>query len=254
MRCKLTNKKTTSINKLKNDILSNISHELRTPMHAILSFSKFGIDKIDRVSKEKIITYFSNIHDCANQLMSFLENLLNITNLESGKTNFNFTTESLSQIFRQLIIEFELDMDSKDLKFAFKEDINDATIVLDRARISQLIQNLISNAILYSKDKSTIVIEFENSSLVLDGKKTPAIQSKIIFKDIGVPKSEVNRIFENDSETSEFNLGFGSNSLGLAICKLIVNAHRGSITALKSEDLPGYTTFTFSIPRHRAVT
>ena len=75
-------------NNMKTEFLANMSHELRTPLHGILSFSQFGIKKIDKVDKEKLLGYFNRINSSGKKLLEILNDILDMARMESGNVNY----------------------------------------------------------------------------------------------------------------------------------------------------------------------
>ncbi len=94
-------------NQAKSEFLSNMSHELRTPMHAILSFSRFGMNKIDTVPKEKLFHYYSNIHLSGERLLCLLNDLLDLSKLESGRMHFEMKEQDLKILVESAAAEYE---------------------------------------------------------------------------------------------------------------------------------------------------
>ena len=94
-------------NRLKSEFLANMSHGLRTSMHAILSFSKFGIDKLEQISEEKKMYYFQKIKTSGDQLMVLLDDLLDLSKLETGEEIYNLESVNSLQIVENIISEME---------------------------------------------------------------------------------------------------------------------------------------------------
>ncbi|MFK5984633.1 MAG: histidine kinase dimerization/phospho-acceptor domain-containing protein [Pseudomonadota bacterium] len=92
-------------NQAKSNFLANISHELKTPMHGILGYANIGVNKFNISSDEKKLKYFNNIKISANRLMSLLNNLLDLTQLEAGKVELNYAYSSLKSIAIRCIAE-----------------------------------------------------------------------------------------------------------------------------------------------------
>ena len=88
----------TSKNRILIIFLSNMSHEIRTPMHQILSFSQFGVSKINKENSEKLWHYFFKIGDVGGQLISLLDSILDLSKLESGKMDYEMSRKDLKQI------------------------------------------------------------------------------------------------------------------------------------------------------------
>lgn len=230
-------------NKLKTDFLANMSHELRTPMHAILTYSRFGIEKIHRVNDEKIISYFTTIRDSGTRLIQLLNDLLDLSKLESGKMNFSFSRENLSEVIKHAIKEANILASEKKLTIQ-TEGLEDISLIeIDSQRITQVIINLLGNAIKFTPEHKTITVFAE--PVELPNKKEGVVIS-IRDQGIGIPKEELGTIFDKFIQSSKTNTGAGGTGLGLSICREIIHAHHGTIWA-ENDDEEG-AIFRFTLP------
>jgi len=244
-------KQAEDANMTKSQFLANISHELRTPMHGILSFSKFGMDWIDRADKEKQFHYFKQIHSSGERLLTLLNDLLDLSKLESGKMEYHMADTDLRMIVNGGITEFSLTAKEKDVTLLVREPEVSTRICCDETRVDQVIRNLLSNAIKFSPAGGTITITFENTYLPKGRRSTDQtnVDGLIIsVKDegIGIPINELGAIFDKFVQSSKTRTGAGGTGLGLAICAEIVKAHHGRIWAQNNPD--SGATFTFSLP------
>ena len=213
----------------KSQFLANISHELRTPMHGILGFSKLGLKKLGKVDNEKIKTYFSNIQASGERLLNLLNDLLDLSALESGKIELRIEKEKLDTIFEQCLQEQSTQIQDKKLRVEFDNTCPNIKVECDRSRIGQVITNLLANAVRFSP---------ENGLLKLDIKPSQDKQ-KITFsvedEGIGIPDDELEAVFDEFIQSSKTNTGAGGTGLGLAICREIITAHQGHIHAERGE-------------------
>ena len=145
-------------NKAKTEFLSNMSHEIRTPMHQILSFSQFGVSKIEKVNSEKLLYYFIKIRDIGKQLMSLLDNILDLSKLESGKMDYEMSRTNLKQIVNNISEEFITLINEKGLVLEIEENNIPTEIVCDENKISQVIRNFLSNAIKFTSIGNNISV------------------------------------------------------------------------------------------------
>ena len=140
-------------NRAKSDFLSNMSHEIRTPLHQILSFSQFGVKKIKTSKKEKLLHYFSKIGISGNNLLTLLDDLLDLSKLESGKIDYNMGMKDLKQIINTVANEFISLADEKSINLEFSENNIQADIVCDEQKIAQVLRNYLSNAVKFTPRK-----------------------------------------------------------------------------------------------------
>ncbi|MBT4288257.1 MAG: response regulator [Deltaproteobacteria bacterium] len=223
----------------KTEFLQNISHELRTPMHGILSFSKFGIDKIDKVNKEKLLKYFTQIDTSARRLMNLLDDLLDLGQLESGKVNYTFEKDKLSNYIQYAIQEMEELTAYKSIKIEFKKPAFDDIIDFDSKKLLQVFRNLISNAIKFSPEFSVIQMELKEEET--------ALLFSISDQGIGIPEDELHAVFDKFIQSSKTKTGSGGTGLGLAISQQIVSGHNGHLW-VENNKTDG-ATFKLLIPR-----
>ena len=237
-------------NEAKTEFLSNISHEIRTPMHQILSFSKFGIDKIDQVKKEKLLSYFTKINSIGNNLRILLNDLLDVSKLESGKMDYNIQAHDLVLIMEQVVMEFDPLVKNKGITIAIDATVKSIIIACDVHRIGQVIRNLISNAIKFTPSDKTITISIKHSELPTeqqtDKTSIPACLVNISDQGPGIPENELESVFDKFIQSSTTKTGAGGTGLGLAICKQIINAHTGKIWANNNPDEGA--SFSFILP------
>jgi signal transduction histidine kinase len=210
-------------NRSKSDFLANMSHELRTPMHGILSYAKFGINKAHTVKRDKIMFYFKNIKKCGESLLLLLNDLLDLSKLESDQVDYCFETHGLDQAIGGAVLTFETVLKDKNIKLKFDPDDFSTEILHDTAKMMQVFINIISNAIKFSNNGSVIDIKVED--------KNDLIVISVIDEGIGIPKDELNAVFSKFVQSSKSKSGAGGTGLGLSICKKIVNDHRGRIWA-----------------------
>jgi signal transduction histidine kinase len=226
----LAKEKAEEANALKTDFLANVSHELRTPMHSILSFTNFGISRFERVDKSKLLEYFKNIHTGASRLLNLINDLLDISKLESGKVDYEFKKYNLSEILNS--IKMQVAELAKKKEQNVKINVDKSTkCTLDHAKFSQVIINLVSNAIKFSPPKKNIRIDCLDKTINFNGSDVPAINIKIIDEGIGIPEEEMGNIFNKFIQSSKTNTHSGGTGLGLAISYEIIKGHNGKIWA-----------------------
>lgn len=239
-------------NQAKNEFLANMSHELRTPMHSILSFSTFGITKLDSTPKEKVHHYFSIIHQSGQRLLKLLNDLLDLAKLENRQMNIDCQRHDLYGVMKSAIAEQSALIEDKKIQLTIIEPEIDTHAEFDDIRIAQVIIHLLTNAIKYSKTNHQIVIEIKSSSLELQNDSTnetfltEAIEFSIQDEGVGIPEQELASIFDKFTQSSLTKTKAGGTGLGLAISQGVIQAHQGKIWAENNSN--GGATFYFSIP------
>jgi signal transduction histidine kinase len=248
LELKLAKEEAEKANQIKSEFLANISHELRNPMHHIISYSSYGVNKIERTDKKKLYHYFSQISRSANRLMLLLNDLLDLSKLEAGRMEYSFQAGNLLLITREAVAEIENTVDMKGIRVRLTEPDFDVKVKCDQFKIGQVVRNLLSNAVKFSNINGEIKIDFEKAAIRTSNNNKPAV--KVIFQDngIGIPDDELNVIFEKFVQSSKTKTGAGGTGLGLAISMEIIHAHAGEIWA---ENNPrGGAVFYFLLPYH----
>ncbi|MBT4288750.1 MAG: response regulator [Deltaproteobacteria bacterium] len=225
-------------NSVKTTFLANISHELRTPMQGIIGFSKFGVSKGNTLKVNKALEYFENISTSAERLMKLLNDILDLSKLESGKYEYKFNFEKLSLRVISVIEEQSAVISEKNINIDFKIPEDESRTMLDVDKIMQVVRNLIANSIKFSEPGQTINIRISEED--------SHIHFSIADNGVGIPEDELESVFEKFKQSSRTMTNAGGTGLGLAICKEIVLRHDGLMWAENNPD--GGSIFKFQIP------
>lgn len=239
-------------NQAKSAFLSNMSHEFRTPIHAILSFGELGLEKAQNPNCDlsKLKQYFGYIVQSGKRLLPLLNDLLDLSKLEAGKMIFTMTPCSLYPLTLEIVNEISILSTQKNIHIDTENVLKDLTIHCDVAKIAQVLRNLIANAIKFSPENSTITLQTALTDLkgrrAGDNAKRPAIVFDVIDQGIGIPENELNIIFDQFVQSSKTNTRAGGTGLGLSISREIIKGHQGIITAFNNPDAG--SRFSFTIP------
>ncbi len=214
-------------NKAKSVFLSNMSHDIRTPMNAIVGFTTLAITHLDY--KEQVEEYLKKIMTSGNHLLSLINDVLDMSRIESGKMHLDENPCRLPDILHGLRSILQADVHAKQLELYIDAvDVLDEEIYCDKLRLNQVLLNLLSNAVKYTGTGGII------SMRVTEKPGAPKGYAKYKFdiKDTGIGMSEefVARIFEPfERERSSTNSGIQGTGLGMAITKNIVDMMNGTI-------------------------
>lgn len=219
-------------NRAKSEFLANMSHELRTPMHSILSFANFGVKKLEKVPLEKLGSYFNRISDSGTRLMGLLNNLLDLAKLEAGRMEFNMTANDLAQVLATCTAEQEARIQELELTLEIIPPTCETTGYFDGVSIGQVITNLLSNAVKFTPKGKKISISITEDSIISGRRKTDtenqrALCLTVCDQGIGIPKDELDSVFDKFIQSSKTKTGAGGTGLGLSICKQIIDGHCG---------------------------
>ncbi len=227
-------------NEAKSEFLANMSHELRTPMHAILSFAEFGRTEFDKVERDELKNYFNKIETSGKRLLTLLNNLLDLSKLESGKMNFNIKANNIETPLSSVISEFQKLLDNKKLRISVNKQEAKMTAYFDNQKMVQVFSNLVSNAIKFSPNGGFIKIDFkftQGGNFLL---------CSVSDQGVGIPQDELETIFDKFVQSSKTKSGAGGTGLGLSIVKEIIQGQGGDIWCKNSEY--GGAIFSFTIP------
>ncbi len=240
-------------NQLKTEFLANISHELRTPMQAILGFADRGISKIDSGNKEVQLKYFNNIKKGGSRLLTLLNDLLDLSKLEAGKIDLVCEQLDLRDAVHESIQEVASLAQQKSLEINVQPANCPTSAYFDFHKILQVLRNLLSNAIKFTPDGGGITLYFTETALSAENEQDHSEQQfnalalTVADSGVGIPKAELNTVFDKFAQSSKTRTGGGGTGLGLAICKEIMHIHRGDISVFSEEDKG--SQFTIILPK-----
>ena len=207
------------LNELKNKFLGIAAHDLRSPLTSVMGFTELILE-LELEEKEKK-DYLVTINRASKQMLALINDLLDVSAIESGKFEMNLSPGSLKEVIENRIKLINLAAKGKQIQIATAlDDVSE--IEFDKDRISQVLDNLLNNAIKFSKPETTIYVSLNESD------------EKVSFhvRDQGpaIQKKEIDKIFASFEKLSNKpTAGEKSTGLGMAIVKKIVDAHKGQI-------------------------
>lgn len=218
-------------NHAKSEFLANMSHELRTPMHGILSFARLGQKRAGTMPAEKLQEYFTHIADSGNRLLVLLNDLLDLSKLESGRMHMAMTATRLSDITAEAVRELEALAAAREVRLEVA-GAGPGDLMADRERLVQVMTNLLGNAIKFTEQASAVTVRWQPTAAT-SAEATASAGLRLTVSDAGpgIPAGEEESIFEKFVQSSGTRSGAGGTGLGLAICREIVSLHGGTITA-----------------------
>lgn len=234
-------------NKAKTTFLNNMSHDIRTPMNAIIGFTSLAATHLD--NKEQIRNYLSKIMTSGNHLLSLINYVLDMSRIESGKVKIEEKETSLPEIMHDLKTIVQADVKSKQLEFYIDTlDVTNETIICDKLRLNQVLLNILSNAMKYTKPGGMVSVRVIQKADIQDGYATYEFSVK--DTGIGMSREFLKHVFEPfEREQTSTVSGIQGTGLGLAITKNIVDMMGGTIT-VESEEGKGsefIVTFHFRV-------
>ncbi len=214
-------------NQEKSRFLANMSHELRTPMHSILSFTNLGLK---RVENEKIKHYLENIRISSIRLTGLLNDLLDLSKLESGKMEVDLKEQDIILLIQHAKSEVESLLIEKNISVSI-DSSEFVSCMIDQKLMMQVLVNLLSNAIKYSPKSSQVNIEISIINKWLNNQNQDVIHLSIIDEGVGIPEDELEKVFDKFIQSTKHKSKAGGTGLGLPISKEIIQLHQGLIWA-----------------------
>jgi signal transduction histidine kinase/CheY-like chemotaxis protein len=222
-----------SANRAKTAFLNNMSHDMRTPMNAIVGFTDLAAEHAD--DSEQVRSYLDMISVSSQHLLSLINDVLDMSRIESGNLNIEEENVDLKELIDDIRLITQTDAEAKNLDLSIDtEGIQHGNVVTDRLRLSQVLLNILSNAVKFTPDGGTI--QFTAEERPSESEETAEYVFRI--KDNGIGMSEEFRTTIFDAFTRERTTtvsGIQGTGLGMAITKSIIDKMGGSITVQSEE-------------------
>jgi PAS domain S-box-containing protein len=214
--------------RVKSEFIANMSHELRTPLQSIIGYSELGRARGEQACP-KLSAMFGDIHDSGRRMLDLVNDLLDVSALESGVGTFSLERCDIRPHITAVLRELKPLMTARRLALDMSQAPEPLVARVDPLRFQQVIRNVLANAIRFSPEGSAITVRTIRQA---QGHAHLAIMDR----GPGIPEPELERIFEAFVQSSATSTGAGGTGLGLAICRKIMTALGGRIYA---ENRPG---------------
>jgi nitrogen-specific signal transduction histidine kinase/CheY-like chemotaxis protein len=238
------------VNRLKAEFLANVSHELRTPIHAIIGYTELLLDSVYGQITDEQEDAVGFIRESAQDLLSLVNNLLDLSRIESGRADLILQSFDLRDLVSEVIGQLKPIADAKHDTLTSVVLIDHPAIRSDRGKLKQILINLVENAIKFTDHgKVTIAISADPNTKSGDNSAVPRVSISVQDTGAGIPADKLGRIFEKfyqvDSSAHRSHEGTG---LGLYITKQLVDLLAGRVD-IQSIPAKG-TTATVSLPHN----
>jgi len=225
------------ISRLKSDFVSNVSHELKTPLSLIRMFSETLL--MGRVKEERRQEYYTVINKESERLTALINNVLDFSKIDAGRRSYDMAPAHIADVIENMLAAYRYDLQKEQFTVDVEIEPDVPETLLDDDAIAQALLNLLSNAVKYSRDEKYIKV----SACQRNG----MIHVSVIDHGIGISEENQRRLFEMFFRASDEKVrSTRGTGLGLAITRHTVEAHGGTVS-VESTEGEG-STFTISLP------
>ncbi len=229
---KIANEKAQAASVAKTNFLFNMSHDLRTPMNAIIGFTNLAERHID--DKEAVKDYLSKISNSSDLLLSLINDVLEMARIENGKAQIQLAPENIIEILEQMEHIVRVQANDKNQELTFENDVKHEYVLCDRLKLNQIAMNLISNAIKYTNENGHILVSLKEEDRKDEDRMSEGTARYILkVKDDGIGMSEEfqKKIFEPfEREKNSTVSRITGTGLGMSITKNLIDLMGGEIS------------------------
>ena len=244
MELREATKRLKELNEIKSNFVATVSHELRTPLTSIRAYAETLSNDLGSSPRETELEFLNIIEQEAQRLTSIVDNMLELSHLESGKVRMTKCSVDLNQVASHVGQILSPTIEKKSIELELQLGPEPVILFADEGMLQQLLLNLLNNAVKFTPDGGRV------GASVSDGDS--AVEIVVEDSGIGIPQSEIDRIFDGFYQVdSSATRRYGGVGLGLAIVNNIVEWHDGKIW-VESEEGSG-TRFTVNLPKRKAV-
>lgn len=240
---RLANTRLKQLDKLKDEFVSFASHELRTPLTVIKSYLSLLREEREGVLNEKQRLYVQRAYDATNRLNRLVTEMLDVSRIESGRLILNPKDVNIEVVVQNIVNEMQPKAQEQNVTLSVKSEVSESDILyIDEERISEVLVNLIGNALKYNHENGSVQIEIKRVD--------KDVIISVIDSGIGIKKSDLGKLFQKfgvvGGDYAHKN-NIPSTGLGLYLSKTIIDRHSGKIWAESKGEGKG-STFSFSLP------
>lgn len=232
------------LDRVKNQFLANMSHELRTPLNSVIGFSRVILKGIDGPINDVQRQDISSIYSSGMHLLNLINEILDMSKIEAGKMELQLESINIGDVINSSITNAAGLVKDKPIKIVQNIEPNLPPVKLDEIRISQVITNLISNAVKFT-ESGTITISAKRTQ---SPEMKPEVMVTVADTGIGIAPEDQAKLFQRFSQVDDSpTRKTGGTGLGLSICRSLIEMHGGRIDLLSSEVGKG-SVFFFTLP------
>ncbi len=253
--------KLKELDRLKSNFLATVSHELRTPLTSVIGYSEMLLEGLAGDLKPEQIEYVRTIMEKGENLLQIISSILDISKIESGSVQLSLGEVDMAEVARAAISTVLPQAQRKELKLDTRLESALPRVPADRAKVRQCMVNLLANAVKFTPDGGTVILEVQRYTGprrtvpedpdgafgLFEPRENHFVRVAVIDSGIGIPSDKLARVFDtfyqvDNSPTREY----GGTGLGLSIVKSYIEAHGGEVRV--DSNMGGGSTFAFLLP------
>lgn len=228
--------------RLRRELVSNISHDLRTPLSAMQGYLETLLIKGETLSRDEWTRYLKTARRHTLRLNELIGDLFELSKLDSANVIPNLEAFSVAELLQDVSQEFELEAENKNIELAIELDMDNAFTVGDIGLIQRVLENLVRNAIRFTPDGGQVTLSIS--------RRPESVAVAVTDTGCGIPDQDIPRIFDRYYRSEQGDSArSGSSGLGLAIVKRILDLHDSRITVVSEID--NGTRFEFELPLYK---
>ncbi|WP_434063052.1 sensor histidine kinase [Eupransor demetentiae] len=229
----------------RDEMMTNISHDLRTPLTAIIGYLGLVVMQKDQLSTADRNKYIQTAYDKANQMKTLVEDLFEFSKTQLQNASLNITEFSVGDLFAQLLASYEVEAQEKGIELTYLIEPRLIIMEGDSDKLARVLMNLINNAFKYAKGATFI-------KLTAQVRPNDQVEIRVTNDGESIPQDSLDSLFDRFYRVeSSRNSKTGGTGLGLAIVKGIVEQHHGQVKVESSQEA---TSFVVSLPIHQVAT
>lgn len=230
--------RSNEVSREKSEFLSRVSHEMRTPLNVILGMTRLAQEHPEDCDEVK--RYLEKIYDSSEYLLHLINGVLDMSRIESGRTELNKTEFSLDSIVERVRMMGEAQVESRNISFIVKTDYRNAEVIGDELRLTQILVNLTANAVKYTDDGGNVIVTITQSTEDED-----MFTFRVADNGRGISAEDQKRIFDTFYQGETGTASLSGTGLGLSIASAFVKLMGGQLRV--ESTLGKGSTFSFTI-------
>ncbi|MBN2381673.1 hypothetical protein JXQ70_02200 [bacterium] len=238
-RIERENRELKRLDKKKNEFVNMVAHELRTPLTSISGFSELMMKKAETKPRESLVKFSKIIFQESDRLRRIINDLLDLSRIKSGKVEMEKMPNDLKTVIETACDNVQLTAEKKKIVLYRDLPASIPSFLFDKDKMTQVMLNLLSNSIKYTREGGTITVTARTTDSV--------VRCEVKDTGVGIPAADLKKVFEEfhrvNNELSKIERGTG---LGLSITKSIIEAHDGRIWVESQEEIG--SSFFFELP------